>query len=335
MMGNSKGMTTAAGMVSMRRKETKASKRWLTVDLFFPADFCEPVSNFLMEQGATGIEEVAEDSKRTKLKTYFLETGRERQVLRVLHHYLKSLQGLYPDRFLYQVETSTTPEKDWGEKWKQFFKPVQVTPRIVVKPPWSTVRPGKGQILVEINPGVAFGTGTHATTKLCIQALERQLRKKGLSVLDVGTGSGILSIVAAKLGAGEVRGVDPDGASVENARENVARNEVSNRVRIRKGTLGDIENTFDIVVANIDLRVLRRMRWPLVRHLKVDGLLILSGLLEQEKERIRQHYLETGLLGKANAAQMEEWVCLTFKKKKEPRGVFLSRRSQRGIAAAQ
>jgi ribosomal protein L11 methyltransferase len=302
--------------VKTRKDNNKGDrlKRWLTVDLLVPADFCEPVSNFLMEQGATGIEEVAEDSKRTKLKTYFLETGRERQVLRVLHHYLKSLQGLYPDRFLYQVETSTTPEKDWGEKWKQFFKPVHVTPRIVVKPPWSTVRPGKGQILVEINPGVAFGTGTHATTKLCIQALERHLRKKGFSVLDVGTGSGILSIVAAKLGAGEVRGVDPDGASVENARENVARNQVSNRVRIRKGTLGDIENTFDIVVANIDLRVLRRMRWPLVRHLKADGLLILSGLLEQEKERIRQHYLETGLLGKVNAAQMEEWVCLTFRK---------------------
>jgi ribosomal protein L11 methyltransferase len=108
--------------------------------------------------------------------------------------------------------------------------------------------------------------------------------------------------------------VDPDGASVENARENVARNLVSNRVRIRKGTRGDIENRFDVVVANIDLRVLRRIRWPLVRHLKDDGILILSGLLEQEKERIRQHYLETGILGKTNAAQMEEWVCLTFKK---------------------
>ena len=303
-------------MSRMKSEKTKVLKRWLTVDLLIPADFCEPVSNFLMEQGGTGIEEIAESPRRTKLKTYFPETGREGQVLRILHRYLKSLERLYPGRFSFQVETSTTPEKDWGERWKQFFKPVRVTPRIVVKPPWSRVRLGKGQIPVEINPGVAFGTGTHATTKLCIQALENALRKRGLSVLDVGTGSGILSIVAAKLGAREVWGVDPDGASVENARENVARNRVSTRVRIRRGTIGSIGNTFDIVVANIDLRVLRKMRWPLVRHLASGGLLVLSGLLEREKERVEQHYLETGLLVKAGAAQLEEWVCLTFRKKR-------------------
>ena len=309
-------MTMTSGIACMQSKETKASKRWLTVDLLIPADFCEPVSNFLMEQGGTGIEEIAESPQRTRLKTYFLETGREGQVLRMLHRYLKSLERLYPGRFSCQVETSTTPEKDWGEKWKEFFKPVQVTPRIVVKPPWSRVRLRREQILVEINPGVAFGTGTHATTKLCIQALEQSLRKRDLSVLDVGTGSGILSIVAAKLGAGEVRGVDPDAASVENARENVARNQVSKCVRIRRGTIGDIESTFDIVVANIDLRVLRRIRRLLTRRLKSGGLLILSGLLERERERVQQHYLETGLLVKAGAAQLEEWVCLTFRKKR-------------------
>jgi ribosomal protein L11 methyltransferase len=285
------------------------------VDLLIPADFCEAVSNFLMEQGGTGIEEIAESPRRTKLKTYFPETGREGHVLRILHRYLKSLERLHPGRFSFQEEISTTPEKDWGESWKQFFKPVQVTPRIVVKPPWSRVRLGKGQIPVEINPGVAFGTGTHATTKLCIQALENALRKGGLSVLDVGTGSGILSIVAAKLGAREVWGVDPDKASVENAKENVARNGVSTSVRIRRGTIGSIGNTFDIVVANIDLRVLRRMRWPLARHLTSGGLLVLSGLLDREKERVEKHYLETDLLAKAGAAQLEEWVCLTFRKK--------------------
>ena len=300
----------------MKREKKKALKRWLTVDLLIPSDFSEPVSNFLMEQGGTGIEEIAENAQRTRLKTYFLEAGRKGQVLRMLHRYLKSLERLYPGRFSCRVETSTTPEKDWGEKWKQFFKPVRVTPRIMVKPPWSRVRLGRGEILVEINPGVAFGTGTHATTKLCIQALEHSLRRRGLSVLDVGTGSGILSIVAAKLGAKEVRGVDPDGASVDNARENVSRNRVSTCVRIRRGTVGDTRNTFDIVVANIDLRVLRKMRWPLVRRVKPGGLLILSGLLERERERIRQHYMETGLLVRPGGAQMEEWVCLMFRRKR-------------------
>ena len=100
-----------------------------------------------------------------------------------------------------------------------------MTSRLVVKPPWSKIRLKKNQIPIDIYPGMAFGTGTHATTKLCMRALERSLRRKGLSVLDVGTGSGILSIAAAQLGAGEVWGLDIDGEAVENARENVERNQ--------------------------------------------------------------------------------------------------------------
>ena len=290
-------------------------RHWLTVDLFIPTEFGEAVSNFLMEQGATGIEEVTEDSKKTRLVAYFEQDGKEKTTLLSLRRYLKSLQAIYPEGFFSQMETGVIPERDWGEKWKRFFKPVQVTPRIGVRPPWSTVRVRKDEIFVEINPGVAFGTGTHATTKLCIQALEQRLRKRGLSVLDVGTGSGILSIVAAKLGAGEVWGVDHDGASVENARENVVRNHVSDRVKIRRGTIGHIDKKFDIVVANIDLRVLKRMRWTLIRHVKNQGFLVLSGLLEGERERIQRHYLETGLLEMAKVDQHDEWVCLTFRKK--------------------
>jgi ribosomal protein L11 methyltransferase len=162
---------------------------------------------------------------------------------------------------------------------------------------------------------MAFGTGTHATTLLSIRALEGGLKKKGLSVLDVGTGSGILSIIAAKLGAKEVWGIDIDGVAVENARENVELNRVSAIVRIRKGRLGDLHKRFDVVVANIDLKSLRKMRRHLLSHLKKGGLLILSGILEQEKERIRLHYLEPRLLRWIKTTQEGEWVCLTFKKK--------------------
>ena len=141
----------------------------------------------------------------------------------------------------------------------------------MVKPPWSKTRLQKGQIPIVITPGMAFGTGTHATTKLCIPALEPRLRRRGLSVLDVGTGSGILSIAAAKLGAGEVLGLDIDGVAVRAARENVRQNGVSDIVRIRKGRIGDIRRKFDIDVANIDHKSLRRMRIPLLRHLKTQG----------------------------------------------------------------
>lgn len=288
-------------------------RNWLTLDVSISPGFDEGVSNFLMEQGATGIQEITDDPDRIRLKAYFEENESAGGIVNVLERYLRSVQKIDPS-FSYRLETRTIPEKDWGEKWKRFFKPVVVTPRIIVKPPWHRVRLKKGQISVEINPGVAFGTGTHATTKLCIQALQQRLKKKGESVLDVGTGSGILSIVAALLGAGEIWGIDPDEASVENARENIIRNQVSGLVKIRRGTIGSIHGQFDIVLANIDFKVLRKVRWPLVRHVRPGGFLIVAGILEGEQETIGRHYLETGLLEKLNVTQFEEWVCLTFKR---------------------
>jgi ribosomal protein L11 methyltransferase len=289
-------------------------KRWLVVELSIPIEFGEAVSNFLIEQGAPGIEELEGDSKWERLRTYFPQDGKETGILFALRRYLKSLEKITPEIPRAQIKTASLPEQDWSENWKRFFKPVQVTPRFVVKPPWSKIRLRKGQSSIDIIPGMAFGTGTHATTLLSIQALEETIKKKGLCVLDVGTGSGILSIFAAKSGAKEVWGIDTDGVAVENARENVEKNRVSDIVRTRKGSIGNLHKKFDVVVANIDLKSLRRMRKPLLSHLKKGGFLILSGILEQGKERIRRHYLETGLLRRIKVTQQGEWVCLTFKK---------------------
>lgn len=269
----------------------------------------------MMEQGATGIEENEEDQKGERLKGYFLRDGKEEGVLRALRRYLNSLQAIQPEISKVKVEAVTIHQKDWGENWKRFFKPFYATSRVVIKPPWSDFQRKKNEILIVINPGMAFGIGTHATTKLCILALEKGLKRKGLSVLDVGTGSGILSILAARMGAGEVLGVDTDEVAVEMARENVSQNRVSDLVKVRKGGIGNIRRQFDVVVANIDLRGLRRIRWPLLRHLKGKGLLVLSGLLEGEEDGLRQYYMETGLLRWAQSTQEGEWVCLTFRKK--------------------
>jgi len=290
-------------------------KRWLVIELFIAKEFGEAVSNFLIEQGAKGIEELDGDLKWERLRTYFPQDGKEKRVLHALHRYLKSLKKISPEIPRAQIKTASLPEQDWGENWKRFFKPVQVTSRFVVKPPWSKIRLKRGQISIDITPGMAFGTGTHATTILCIQALEERLQKGGLSVLDVGTGSGILSIIAAKLGAKEVWGIDIDGVAVEIARENVEKNHVSNIVKIRKGSIGVLEKKFDAVVANIDLKSLRRMRRPLLNHLNNQGFLILSGILEEEKEKLHEYYLETGLLRCIKETQEGEWVCLTFRKK--------------------
>jgi ribosomal protein L11 methyltransferase len=290
-------------------------KRWLVVELLIPKEFGEAVSNFLIEQGATGIEELDGDTRWEKLRTYFPQNIKERRILHGLHRYLKSLKEISPEASPSQIKTASLSEQDWGENWKRFFKPVQVTPKFVVQPPWSKIRLKKGQIPIEITPGMAFGTGTHATTILCIQALEERLLRKGLSVLDVGTGSGILSIIAAKLGAKEVWGIDIDGVAVKVARENIEKNHVSDIVKIRKESIGHFQKKFDTIVANIDLKSLRRMRKSLLSHLRGQGSLILSGILEEEKDRIGQYYLETRLLRLIKMVQREGWTCLTFRKK--------------------
>ena len=293
----------------------KSKKRWLIVTLSVPGEFGEVISNFLVEQGATGIEELEGDLERERLRAYFPENGKERKVLYALRRYLNSLEEIAPEIVRTQIRTASLPEQDWGENWKRFFKPVRVTPRFVVKPPWSKIRLKRGQVSIDITPGMAFGTGTHATTVLCIQALEERLKKKGLSVLDVGTGSGILSIIAAKLGAKEVWGIDIDGVALENARENVGKNHVSDIVKLRKGSIGRVQKKFDIIIANIDFKRLRRMKKPLLNHLKSRGFLILSGILEKEKERLRKCYLKTELLRWIKVTQEGEWACLTFKRK--------------------
>ena len=290
-------------------------KRWLALSLLIPKELAEPISNFLMEKGATGIEEVEEDFKRERLKTYFLQDGGEQKAVRSLRRYLKSLQEINPKLPHIEIEAASIPEQDWGENWKRFFKPLRVGSRFVVKPPWARIRLKRGEIPIEITPGMAFGTGTHATTKLCMESLEKRLKKRGLSVLDVGTGSGILSIAAGRLGAGEVLGIDIDQLAVEIARENVSRNQVSDTVRIKKGRIGDIRKRFDLVVANLDFRSLKKMRMALIRHIKRQGFLIISGVLETEEERLRQHYIETKLLQWVETDLEGEWVCLTFRKK--------------------
>ena len=115
-------------------------KRWLVVDLFIPKEFGEAVSNFLIEQGSTGIEELDGDLKCERLRTYFPQDGKEKRVLHALRRYLKSLQKISPEISRVQIKTTSIPEQDWGENWKRFFKPVQVTSRFVVKPPWYKIR---------------------------------------------------------------------------------------------------------------------------------------------------------------------------------------------------
>lgn len=305
-------MTGRNPQVRLRRRKPPA--QWTEISVLTPISAEEAITHFLIEERTTGMEELDVAPGWKRLKAYFPGKGRMGVLLRRLLRFAKALRPLHPELRDLQVETRNIVHENWGENWKRFFKPQQISRKFLVGPPWATLRPGKGQIPIWIHPGMAFGTGTHATTKLCMQALEEALRGRKGTVLDVGTGSGILAIAAAKGGARRVVAIDVDPVAIEAARENVKTNGVLERVRIRTGGIGNVSEAFDLVVANIDKKSLRRMRKPLVRRVKRGGLLILSGILCQDEEDVRQFYLDLGILRHLQTTREGEWSCLGFRR---------------------
>lgn len=181
----------------------------------------------------------------------------------------------------------------WRDAWKEFFSPFPLTPRITVVPPWVTPRPETptGGFLLELEPGRAFGTGLHATTALVSEILDaRAPRLAGAEVLDVGTGSGILSLVALLYGAARALAIDIDPDSVEVVEENAARNGLAGRVEARAGTIDSVPGTFPWVLANIESRVLGPIAEDLARAVAKGGTLVLSGILESEHEALIRTY---------------------------------------------
>jgi ribosomal protein L11 methyltransferase len=184
------------------------------------------------------------------------------------------------------VTIRTLDARDWSDEWEKTITPIEITSRIVVKPTWHAVPATPGRIILTIDPKMSFGTGYHETTRLSLRLLEKHI-VPACRVLDIGTGTGILAIAAAKLGASHATGIDVDEWSFENAKENVALNAVEHQVRILHGELHDIPpDPYDVIVANIQLNVIRSILPTMMSLLASNGVVILSGLLVADKETI-------------------------------------------------
>jgi len=208
------------------------------------------------------------------------------------------------------VEYRDIDEEDWAESWKAFFWPEKISDRLVVKPTWREYTPGPGDMVIEIDPGMAFGTGTHPTTTLCIQLLE-QLMIPGKSILDVGTGSGILLIAAAKLGASSGIGVDNDYLATRVARSNLRVNHLApRRFSVAVGNLIDpVHGRFDLVTANILTDVILKLLPSLHRVLKPGGLFICSGIIEAYGQKVASRLKAIGFQLVKKRYQ-GDWVCI-------------------------
>jgi len=188
------------------------------------------------------------------------------------------------------------PEERWRDSWKRYFRPRRIGRRLLVRPSWATYRARAGDTVIEIDPGMAFGTGQHPTTTMCLRALEEHLRR-GDEVLDLGTGSGILAVAAAKLGARRVLALDIDPQAVKAARENAAANGVGDVVEVREGTLPEsmAGERFDLIVANISGLTLERLAASLAGTLRDGGALIVSGFLEDAVAGLGRVFAVAGL----------------------------------------
>lgn len=209
------------------------------------------------------------------------------------------------------LDVSGVQDEDWSENWKKYYKPFRIGTHLVVKPTWEAYAARGDDLVIELDPGMAFGTGTHETTNMCMQLLEKHL-KPGMHVMDVGTGSGILAIAAARLGAEDVLAIDIDPAAVKVARENIALNQVQARVRAVEGDLCKSEAMpCELAVANIVADAICMLAGPLTRHLEKGGLLICSGIIREREADVQKAAREAGY-APVDRVEQGEWVALAL-----------------------
>lgn len=213
------------------------------------------------------------------------------------------------------VTSNIVKEEDWANNWKKYYKPSKIGDKIVIKPIWEDYNKKEGEVVIELDPGMAFGTGTHETTKMCVEALEKYV-KQGNAVFDIGTGSGILSIAASKLGARSVTAVDLDPVAVDSAKENVKLNSLQN-VNILYGDLMDVVNgKANIIVANIIAEVIIVLSEGIKEFLENDGYFITSGIIKDRKDAVVDALENQGFtISEVNTDG--EWVCIVSQYKGE------------------
>lgn len=247
------------------------------------------------------------------VKAYFAEEDDIENILNYVNEKIEELKSIGLDLGEAKVESKKMYEEDWANNWKKYYKPTKVGERIVVRPIWEEYKEENDELVLVLDPGMAFGTGTHETTRMCIQSLENYVKEESV-VFDVGCGSGILAIAAAKLGAKKAVGVDLDPVAVESAKENVGYNNLDN-IEVLYGNLVEvIDGKADIVVANIIAEVICILTEDVKRVLKDDGYFITSGIIHDRVDMVTKKLEETGF-EVVEINKDGEWNCIVAKVK--------------------
>lgn len=281
-----------------------AEPRYPYVHVDVPEAQAEAIAAELWDLGAQGIEErdrsTLDTPKRAGTVTLVAYVPEEAEARRIE----RGLSKRFPARIEYVVGDA------WRDSWKEHFKVTRLGPRLVIRPSWETFTPKKDDVVLTIDPGRAFGSGTHESTRLVMRELDRRIRG-GERVLDVGCGSGILSVAALLLGADRARAVDVDPDAIEVTKENARLNGVASRIEASTTDVSKLRGTYDVVLANIEARVLVPLAAAIAARVAPGGSLILSGILRGQEDEVRAAYPE---LAMRIVPAEGEWVALVLER---------------------
>lgn len=310
--------------------------KWIEIKINTTAEAIDAISEILYAHGANGVaidepmnyDEMKIDNlywdyidpaeigqkEGSSISAYFSEAEAElKEKLKEIEFQVRELAQFGLDLGEISFDYNEIDQTDWETSWKQYFKPVHITEKVVVKPHWEDYAPKEDELIIHIDPGMAFGTGTHETTSMCIKAIEKNITPKD-KILDIGTGSGILSIAAVLLGAEAAVGVDLDPVAVEVAKENVELNNLSDKISILHGDLVTaVSGQYEIVVANIIAdAILILLDSEVKSFVKAGGRFICSGIILEKEEAVLEKLAEKGFeIQEIN--RDGEWVCITSK----------------------
>ncbi|KAJ53855.1 ribosomal protein L11 methyltransferase [Clostridium tetanomorphum] len=308
-------------------------KDWLEVTIVTSSEAVEAVSAILYNTNVKGVSiEDPEDIEFKKkhpgdwdyfdetllevkdgaiIKGYFKEDDKFEEYIKYIKESVDNLDKFGLDKGKGLVTVIKVNEEDWENNWKKYYKPTKIGEKIIVRPIWEPYNKKENEIVIDLDPGMAFGTGTHETTRMCVQALERYVTDK-TTVFDIGTGSGILAIAAAKLRAKKVVGVDLDPVAVTSAKENVAYNSLNN-IEILHGNLMEVVNgKANIVVANIIADIIILLSEDVKHFIEKGGYFISSGIIKDRKNDVVNKLEQCGFeIVEVNVDG--EWVCIISK----------------------
>ena len=275
-----------------------------------PAAF-DALANFLIERGSPGVV-----IKKNEIQAYFAHSRDDASIRKDVQRFLRGINGLYPHAHDPRLRWRTLKDRNWNSSWRRFFKPQRIGKAFWVTPPWATPPSSPHRQVITIEPGMAFGTGTHATTRGCLEFIEQaahSLRNTEFNALDVGTGSGILAIALAKLGAQKVWALDNDPVALKIARQNARCNRVQGKIRLQATALSRVRHSFPLVVANLTAETILELAAALETKVAPRGFLILSGILTPKANAIIHRFKSAGFRV-ARRKHEREWATLLLRR---------------------